>query len=406
MTPEAPKRVLIVDDEPMIGKIATAHVRSLGGIGRSVQTPEEFFQILHEWNPDVVMVDLILGPSDGLDVLRRLSDEGTLASVIIASGVGHRVMDAARRFADGNGLAILGVLRKPYRRADVAELLNQHGYGSVALREDHDGGGIPWSDAEFGEQIDTAITHGHVEIALQPKVSCSSLELVGYEVLARWRHQDLGLIEPSVFVPFAERTDRASALTVHVLRAGLNWFARHGAAGAHLAVNLSATELDDTNLVARLRKSCAGAGVDTRRVTLELTETAGLKDELQSLETLTHLRLAGFHLSLDDFGTGYSSMEQLARMPFSELKIDRSFIAPLATNPEALIMVKSTIKLSHDLDLACTAEGVEDREALRILADLGCDNAQGYLIARPQAPEAMALWASPDLSAVGPRESY
>ena len=401
MSPEAPKRVLIVDDDPMVGRIALAHVTAMGAEGKVTDNPDAFFAALEEWKPDVVMVDLVLGDMDGLDVLRRLAEEDSTASVIIASGVGQRVLSAARRFADGNGLTIAGVLAKPYRRAEFAALINASPADPETATTASSDIGVPWSSEQFGAEIDSAIRHGHINIALQPKLSCVDQRVVGYEVLARWHHAQLGHIVPSMFVPFAERTGRVPALTSHVLQAGLDWFSQHAAKDSHLSVNISAAELENDAVVARLRDACTAAGIDPSLVILELTETSAMSNALRSLETLTHLRLAGFGLSLDDFGMGYSSMEQLARMPFTELKVDKAFVTDLGTNPESRVMTKSIIELAHGLELEVTAEGVENAEAFVRLAKLGCDNAQGYHLGRPMSPHAIMEWSPPKIEVAG-----
>ncbi len=133
--------------------------------------------------------------------------------------------------------------------------------------------------------------------------------------------------------------------------------------------------------------------MDPANVILELTETSAMEDPVRSLQLLTRLRLVGFHLSLDDFGTGYSSMLQLARLPFTELKVDHSFVTTAATSEESAIVVRSIIDLGHALDMHLTAEGVEDAKVMALLTELGCDFAQGYHIARPMPPEELDSWA-------------
>jgi EAL domain-containing protein (putative c-di-GMP-specific phosphodiesterase class I) len=150
-----------------------------------------------------------------------------------------------------------------------------------------------------------------------------------------------------------------------------------------LSINVSARNLHEARLAERLEELCRAAGVSPARFTLELTETAAMRDAVQMLDVLTRLRVKGFKLSIDDFGTGYSSLVQLHRLPFNEIKIDRAFVAGCAISSESRSIVRLVIDLAHALGMTAVAEGVESPEALRLLRELGCDEAQGAFIAEP-----------------------
>lgn len=394
-----PRRVLIIDDDPLIGKIALAHLAAGGHKGRSTQDADEFMSMCASWHPDVAIVDLVMEEVDGLEILRRIAECGCGIPIIIASGQEGRILDAARRFADASGVSYLGTLPKPFRRSQLLDLLaqstpSQHGIdvgeteSSTASQDDR-----PWNDLEFDESFRDGLKNGAVTVVFQPKVGCSDRRVVGYEALARWLHPDRGAIEPSEFVPLAENRGLVSLLTDCVMRQALDWFSGHRQReGKHLSVNVSATEFSDPDLGSRLLRSCQGAGVATESITVELTETSAMGDPTLSLQLLTQLRLQGFQVSLDDFGTGYSSMLQLARLPFSELKVDQSFVGNAHESEESLIVVRSIIDLGHALGLTCTAEGVEDEKIFSILNKHGCDFAQGFHIGHPMEPETLEKW--------------
>jgi len=184
-------------------------------------------------------------------------------------------------------------------------------------------------------------------------------------------------------------------LTDSVAREALYWFAEQtDNERMSLSINISAAELGEPGLDQRLLRACEECAVPSDRVILELTETSAMDDAVRSLEILTRLRLVGFRLSLDDFGTGYSSMVQLARLPVTEIKVDRSFVMTASSSQESAVVIRSIIDLGHSLGLECTGEGVEDAEALSLLNDLGCDLAQGYFIARPMSSDQVADWLS------------
>ena len=215
-------------------------------------------------------------------------------------------------------------------------------------------------------------------VAFQPKVACVDGRLVGYEALVRWSHPSLGAIPPDAFIPRAESLHLISLVTDSVAATSMAWFA---SARAHtserLAINISAVELTGSDLGTRLLAECKRSGVDPSRIILEVTETSAMANPTESLEVLTRLRLDGFQLSIDDFGTGYSSMVQLSTMPFTEVKIDRSFVHNLGESLPAEVMVRSMLQLSRGLDLECVAEGVETAAALDVLTELGCDFCPG-----------------------------
>ncbi len=388
-----PERVLILDDDVMVGKIILSHVRAIGHEGRFTDDPEEFLRWHSEWRPTRVVVDLVMDKMDGLEVLSELAQAQSQAAVIISSGMGSRVMDAARRLADGKGLTIAGLLPKPYKREDLSALLSQTPAEATAPQQPANAPFPLWTPTEFARAFQEALEEDTIKVAYQPKVSCLDGNVVGYEALARWRHPDHGMVPPDTFVPMAERAGLAGQLTDMVLNDALRWFASiDDADDQRISVNISATELSEPTLDQRLVAACSTQGVSPEKVILELTETSAMEDPELSLHLLTRLRLDGFRLSLDDFGTGYSSMLQLARMPFSELKVDRSFVMNGAESEESMIVVRSIVDLGHALGMQSTAEGVECEEMLDLLHDLGCDFAQGFHIARPMYPEELQEW--------------
>lgn len=388
-----PQRVLILDDEPTVGKILLAHVVGLGYDGRFTTDPHEFLALHQEWKPTRVIVDLVMEEMDGLEVLRRLADTDCGASVIISSGMGGRVMDAARRVADAAGLIITGLLPKPYTRAELAALLAHSDRETPRELPVRPLAQPWWQPSQFAHAFQHAIDEGHIQAAFQPKIDCHAGDVVGYEALARWDNPEHGVLAPSMFVPLAERSGVVGMLTDAMLDLSLTWLAEQVfEAPRSLSLNISASELSEPQLDQRILRACTRTGVDPTQVILELTETSAMEDPVLSLELLTRLRIEGFRVSLDDFGTGYSSMVQLARMPFSEVKIDRSFVMNAATNQESGIVIRSVVDLAHALGMQCTAEGVEDEYTMRLLQDLRCDYAQGYFIAAPMVAADLAMW--------------
>ena len=385
-------RVLIIDDDHLVGAMLVTHARAAGFDAKATDDPEEFYSLTLEWQPTFVVVDLVMGTVDGLTVLKRLAELKSDAAVVIASGMGSKVLDSARQFAAANGLAYGGVLHKPFRRADVAAVL-----AAGAHTPDTKEQGLDvlesWDAPTFENELRAAAADNQLAVVFQPKVSCADGTVTGFEALVRWRHPDVGLIPPMSFIPRAESMGLVGLITDSVATTALSWFAQSRShTRERLAINISASELSGPGLGERLLAACSRANVRPERIVLEVTETSAIANAADSLEVLTRLRLDGFQLSIDDFGTGYSSMTQLSNLPFSEVKIDRSFVRNLGDSLPASVMVRSMLQLSRGLGLECTAEGVETSAALAVLAEMDCDFAQGYHIAHPMAEADLESW--------------
>jgi EAL domain-containing protein (putative c-di-GMP-specific phosphodiesterase class I) len=240
-----------------------------------------------------------------------------------------------------------------------------------------------------------AIEGEEIGLAYQPKIVCRSGALNGFEALARWQSPEFGFVPPDVFIPLAEKAGSIDALTHAIFRRSLKWLSEQFRdSELKLSLNLSAKSLVDIQMADVLLEHCREYKIAPERLVLELTESSAMVDPMLSLDLMTRFRVKGFSLSIDDFGTGYSSMVQLARLPFSELKVDKSFVMRERQTAESRTIIKSVVDLGHSLGLSVTAEGVEDRATLDYLNVVGCDLAQGYLIARPMPGSAVTSWVN------------
>jgi EAL domain-containing protein (putative c-di-GMP-specific phosphodiesterase class I) len=255
--------------------------------------------------------------------------------------------------------------------------------------------GTPDRMALFGD-LRTVLVSGdpYAQLAMyyQPQVRIEDATVTAVEALVRWRHPQLGLLQPDSFLGIAETGGLEIALTLHVLRLAVAEAARWHAAGNPLvvAVNVSPSFLLDDAFVSHVRSALAEFSLPPSLLRLELTESSMMKEPDRALAMLHRVQADGVQVSIDDFGTGFSSLNQLKRLTADELKIDRTFIQDLATSPGDAVLVRSSIDLAHNLDLFVTAEGVDDPAALAILRDLGCDHVQGFALARPVPAEGLA----------------
>jgi diguanylate cyclase (GGDEF)-like protein len=246
-------------------------------------------------------------------------------------------------------------------------------------------------------ELGRALEAGELVLHLQPQARLADGEIVGAEALVRWLHPERGSIPPGEFVPFAERTGLGRRLSRFVLESAIAELTSADAP-ARIAVNLSMVDLIDLTLPDEVKRLLAEAGVEPERLELEITEGVIMADPVRVGEVLERLREVGVKLAIDDFGTGYSSLAYLTSLPVDLLKIDRSFVRGMADDTRDAAVVRSTIELAHTLGLGVIAEGVEHEQTFEALRDLGCDVAQGYLIARPVPPDeladAIAAWDS------------
>jgi EAL domain-containing protein (putative c-di-GMP-specific phosphodiesterase class I) len=230
-------------------------------------------------------------------------------------------------------------------------------------------------------ELRRALELGELELHYQPKVDIATNRVRSAEALVRWRHPTQGLVPPNTFIPLAEETGLIVPLGEWVLRRSCmqvrSWL-DSGMSPLRIAVNLSAKQFRHADLVAVVKSALDDAGLEPGYIELELTESAVMHDPEQSAATLTALSSMGVHISIDDFGTGYSSLSYLRRFPLDKLKIDRSFIRDLMSDPDDVSIVKAIISLAHSLRLRVVAEGVETVEQLDFLREVGCDQYQGF----------------------------
>ncbi len=377
-------RLLILDDEAEIGEMICLLARSAGLEARSTIDPGTFFGLLESWDPTHICLDLVMPDMDGVEVIGALAKVHCRAKLIIVSGVNTRVIAAAERSAAEHGLIIAGTLSKPFRPDSLLDLLNWH---PSTVLSSHTLGAV----ADFdGTELEAGIRRQEFFVAYQPKINLRTGDIAGFEALLRWKHREMGAIPPDVFIPVAERAGLINDLTYLVAERAFAWHSRVGVGS--IAINLSTHSLDNPEFVENIIALGAKYGIATRNVIFELTETSAMADPTASLDLLTRLRVKGFHLSIDDFGTGFSSMQQLVRLPFSEIKVDRSFCMTARTSAESRSVIESILTLGHSLGLRTVAEGVEDGETLDYLTKKGCDLAQGYHIARPMPAEEVSCW--------------
>ena len=240
-----------------------------------------------------------------------------------------------------------------------------------------------------------AVSNDELQVYYQPKIDLKTNKVVGMEALVRWQRPEAGLVSPADFIPLAEETGLIVTIGEWVLRtvcSHMSSWRNKGLQSLRVAVNLSACQFRQTSLGEFVKRTLHDAAIDPQLLELELTESVIMDDIQTSSIVLRTLKQMGVQVSMDDFGTGYSSLSMLKRLPLDTLKIDQSFVRDITTDADDAAIVDAIISLAHSLRLHVIAEGVENREQLEFLRDRGCDEAQGYLFARPMPATDIECW--------------
>ncbi|RDH81382.1 MAG: hypothetical protein DIZ80_14940 [endosymbiont of Galathealinum brachiosum] len=384
--------VYLIDDEPEMVELLSEVVEMIGLNAQAFIQASVFFEQIEVFAENSVLIlDLNMPEMDGIEVMRRLAGMNNPPALILMSGHDAGVLHSAEKLCEAHKLELIASLGKPLSLDRIRKLLNQYtNRASAEGSQKVTSNNINITPSE----LEKAINNNELVIHYQPQVAVATGMLTGVEALVRWQHPVHGLIYPNYFIDVAEKNGLIGILTQWVIRAVVNQEKQWQEKGmaVTVSVNISAENITSLALPEQLSKLLEDNKLDPNRLVLEVTESALMGELVTSLDILTRLRLKGLKLSIDDFGTGYSSLSQLHKVPFTELKIDQSFVGKISVDDEARAIVKTCIMLGHELDMKVVAEGVEDKETLEQLRLLGCDVAQGYFISRPVAENDLVEW--------------
>jgi len=393
-------RVLAIDDEPFQLELLARQWRSLGVA--DVQTCSNARRALDligvdPTRFDLVCCDLQMPDMDGIEFVRHLGTSRYAGKVVLISNEDPRILNTAERLASSHNLRILGALPKPVTREQLQAVLAAlvGAPASIARPAVESAAASSYGPAE----VERAIVEGELVNFYQPQVEFMTGRLVGVEALVRWQHPRDGMVYPDQFIGIAEESGLINRLTQVVIagpRGALRQARAWQDAGLMLqmSVNVSMQTLTDCDFPDQLEREAEAAGVAPSTLMLEVTESRMMKDSLVALDILTRLRLKRMGVSIDDFGTGHSTFTQLNEAPFSELKIDRSFVRGASRDPALRAIVLPTLDIARRLRIPTVAEGVEDADDWHFFRLAGCEIAQGYLIGRPMPAAALAAWLS------------
>ena len=371
-------RVMVVEDQAFEQRMILRFLSELG-IGDVLAADDGAHALeqlgAHPERLDIVICDLDMPRMDGVAFLRNVAERKLAKAVIVASGLDSALLHAVETMARAYGLHVLGRVEKPLSAPRLAALFEKY----EALEPAH----TRTAPQQFSRpELMDAIVARQMFPIYQPKVELETGRVTGVEALVRWRHPRQGLISPGVFLPAVEQACQD----------------RRAWAGAELdlgvSVNISMSGLTDVRAADRLHDIVRRHDCDPRCITFEVTETAVMSDMAKALDVLSRLRIKGFGLSIDDFGTGYSTLQQLGTIPFTELKIDQSFVRKAPEQATLRSMLETTLGLARKLKLREVAEGIESRAEWDLLRTLQCQQGQGFFMAAGMPAAELPAWAA------------
>ncbi len=381
--------VLVIEDHAFQRGVLVRLLKSLG-VSRVLEAEDGGSALaLVRANRDslaLIISDVDMPEMDGLEFLRRLAKEAPLTPVALHSALDRALLKSIEAMSAEYGLELVGTLEKPATEEALLDLLH-----TVVQRNSM----IERVEPPANEsEVAFALSRHEFEPWFQPKIDLRTGRACGAEVLVRWCRLHAQPLPPDRFLSVIVASGLMRKMTLGLATQSAQYLRELGPSGASftLSLNVCPTLLDDPDFADALVRSLLDAGAKPDEVVLEITETAASRNQGAALENLARLRMRGFDLSVDDFGTGFSSLAQLVRAPFSELKIDRSFVSRIASDSAARTLVESVIAMARRLGLRTVAEGIETEQQHEILLALDCDMGQGYLFAKPMPVNDWLTW--------------
>ena len=380
--------VLIVDDDPIVRAVLRGYFEALPV--KSVQDAADgaaAADIVRTFagSFDLIVTDLSMPDEDGIQLLRRLHDQGFCGDVVIASGRDASIIETAQSLANGHSLKVRGCISKPLTKSKLDQVFLTDAASKAPARQ---------PDALGADTLSRLYKEQGIVPYFQPKIAVRTGKIIGAEALVRGEHEEFGHLGAYQLITAARAHKMMGELTDIMARKALEQLSHWQDQGIalDLALNIDPAQLCELDLPDRLSSLVSELGLRPAQIIVEVTEESVASSVLKVMDVLTRLRMKGFRTSSDDFGTGRSNIDTLQSLPFTELKIDQSFVFEALTHSFADVAVQTVVKLASVSGLDLVAEGVETQEQLQYLVDLKVNVVQGYLFARPMPAAEFAKW--------------
>ena len=382
--------ILLVDDDPTQLIILHAYFSQMGcrKIIQAARASQALEHIKNSDTPfDLLVSDLMMPDMDGIELLRALKHISFAGSIALVSSLEQTIIDSARKLGNLHQLHIIGTCRKPLNRQALDEVFQNNAAATINQKTKN-------KISYTREQVQNGLNHQEFIAYYQPKVDILTKQIVGVEALARWQHPEYALLTPNLFMPVIEKNQLTSQLTFCMIEQTLRNLVKWEQEGLDIkaAINVTASEIADLDFPAVILAQLQRYGLSASKILFEVTENEVLEFNTVSLEVLARLRMMGIDIAIDDFGTGYSNLKTLREFPYTELKIDQSFIRGKTKERFSQETIRAAVTLGRQLNMRLLAEGVETREEWDFVKQRGIDIVQGFFIARPMPAEAISAF--------------
>jgi EAL domain-containing protein (putative c-di-GMP-specific phosphodiesterase class I)/FixJ family two-component response regulator len=376
------KSVFVLDDDPRVRATVVHVLNSIGYEAQEFCSPEPMLASLEKRPPEIVILDLSLGQSDAVEVIRHLAALKYEGKVLLISGHAETVLKDIQLIGERYGLAMLASLHKPFRGRDIINRLNT----PTAIANVP-----PVKEARNKVAVDLmeALNAGWLTLWYQPKIDLRTLSICGAEALLRMMHPEHGIVPPLEFLPTPGSPLHHPLAKFVMARAMADWqcFADAGIP-LKLSINMPVSVISAPDFMGIMRR-CLPTDRRFPGLIIEVTEDEMVKDATWIHEVSAQLKLLNVSVSIDDFGIAHSSMSRLLELPCSELKLDRSFVSNCASDQLKHAVCQTIVDLAHRVGNVVCAEGVEHAEDLKSIIYMGCDTVQGFIFAKPMGPDAL-----------------
>jgi EAL domain-containing protein (putative c-di-GMP-specific phosphodiesterase class I)/CheY-like chemotaxis protein len=383
----------LVAEGDQVQRLALADILVHVGVGRITQAPDGHTALRHfsaGITPpvDIAIIDLALPGMDALELIRRLGEAGCKAGVIVVGAQSNAVLFSVETMADAYGVNVLGAIGKPVIGSRLMALVQNY------LQPGEAHGAREAAPSLSFAQVGQGLQNREFDPYFQPKIELETGQVKGLEMFARWRHPLYGVLGPASFMPALEEARRVDFLDWTMIEKSVAACRKLHDQGIPISVsiNVDHSTLAHPQFMDQISACLERHQIMADYITFEMTESAVLSTEPHFLERLLRLRMKGFGLAIDDYGTGRSNLQLLARIPFSELKIDRSFVDGASKRAAIGTVLRICLNLARSLDRKSVAVGVETKQDWDFLQGLGCTYAQGYYIAKPMPVEDFPAW--------------